>query len=425
MNPTLKELRAQLQAAKDAEIAASGDLMAAAQGSTEAAAANKRMKEAAAKKREVEQAIADMEGAEVPAAGDLTADQRSLARRASVGNLIRAAVNDARPEGVEAELLSELGMPERGANGGTMIPFALMEREVQNVDAPTSVPDTVEGPVRQRNVIERVWSRSVGSFLGCRMESVAMGTASYLTLTAGVATPAPVAKDATKDSEAATISGVELTPKRISAAYTLDVTDLARIADLESALRRDLNSAIQDATDVQVISGSGAGVNFAGFLGAAGIAAPTTASAVATYGDYAALASNGVEGRFAEMESSVRILAHPDVLKHAAGIIAANGSMTALQALRSAAGAFRVSANMPAPTVATGPNSTKSDVLMYRTGGRGGPDCVAAVWGNGMEIIRSRFEGAAQGRIRLTAILLADFAITRAAAYLRHNVQIA
>ena len=108
---------------------------------------------------------------------------QTLAGRVSVRNYLRAFIDGRSPDGAEGELSDELygSRDARGAGGGLLLPWEALETRA---DVATSVGASVSGPTRQPNIVQRIFSRTVGAHLGVSFEQVGVGEASYPVLTA-------------------------------------------------------------------------------------------------------------------------------------------------------------------------------------------------------------------------------------------------
>ena len=342
-----------------------------------------------------------------------------LASEVRCSRYLGAFVEDKRvTDGPEAELRQELEV------GDDVIPWEAMAlpeiragATEKRADAATSITNTI--PTSQASILERVFARSATRFLGVSMPQVPAGERSYPVMTGGD-TPAFTAKATAKDAVAASFSTADLEPIRLTGRYLFAVEDVARFPGLEMALRRDLSDAAADALDQVTINGSGTAPVPGGFLATAakgGLAAGTAPSAVATFPTYAALAAEGVDGKFAHRESEVRLLIGDETYRHAAALIASGTATSAANYMALHAGGLMASANIPDAA------SNVQNGILRR--GSMPMEAVCPMWGGGLRIIRDPYTGAASGQVALTLIALMNFKIVRDDSYKRIRIQIA
>ena len=363
----------------------------------------------------------DAEARDQRAAGDGEGAERSrLMAEVRCGEYLSAAVEQRAVSGAEAELNAAQGLNSIG-----MMPWAALvpigeQRGEQREDTAITAPAT-GNPINQAEILSRVFARSATAFMRVAMPSVGVGQPSFPVFATGT-DASMAAKGAAVDAEAATFEANILSPKRLSAAYLFSLEDTAVTRGLEAALRADLGSAMSDAMDVQVLTGDGAGANVPGFLGghADGLVVPADISGGAgnntDYAGYRLLVTERVDGKYANAAGDVRLLVSPTTYQHADTIYRANETEeTALEAVMRLAGGFQISANLPA-------TADKNDVVLACRGMA--PAAQAPVW-EGIRLIRDEITGAAKGQVRITAIALWSFKITRKAQFAAVKVKIA
>ena len=86
---------------------------------------------------------------------------------------------------------------------------------------------------------------------------------------------------------------------------------------MEEALRADLQGAMTEAADAQIIAGNGTAPSVSGFGSA--LTAPENPSAVADFAAYASTRAKQVDGRYAQSEDDVKILVGAATYQHAGG----------------------------------------------------------------------------------------------------------
>ena len=346
-----------------------------------------------------------------------TAEYRGLCERVRLSAYVHEAQKQVALDGAEAELRSAVF----GTNARPgLVPWEALllpeRRTEERQDVITNVAGNA-GAVQQ-SILGRVFADTATAYLGAELQSVERGVSAHPVISAGAA-GAMVAKGATHHAEEATVAITSLEPRRLTARYVLSVEDLARIGMLEEALRRDLAGAIGEAMDSRVVNGDGAAPNPTGIL--AGLAEPAVPAALATYADYIGSGVQAVDGRYSRNLAEVRVLAGTDVYAHAGALIAAGSDVSAADYLLRRSGGFRASTHMPlAPDAGTRANI--GELLMWRTMGPG--SAVADVWSGFEMIIRDEYTGAADGKVAITAVVLWNFALLRAAAYHRASARL-
>ena len=139
------------------------------------------------------------------------------------------------------------------------------------------------------------------------------------------------------------------------------------------------------------------------------------AAAVDTFASYRSeLVYDRLDGRYAKMESDVRLLMGAKTAVHAASLYRSNNADdSAIDSLRRISGGVRISAHVAAV------NGNKQDVIVRRGSG---DDAVAALWA-GVTLIPDEVTAAKTGKIILTAVLMAAFKVTRTDGFARQQMQ--
>ena len=307
-----------------------------------------------------------------------------LVSKASVGDIFAATVEHRTTDGAERELQKELGLSDN------QIPLCLLEKRAEAATAaPSSTGKT------QAEILPYVFPDSMSAWLGVPQPTVPTGVRVYPVLTKAATVNTP-AEDAAVEAKAATFTATDLSPARIQAAFYYSREDRATFAGLDSALRENLQMALGDELDKQVIAElvkDGNGVTKSGSL--------------VNYATFMSMLTEAVDGRIASMKSDVKIL-----LGSAAWALAdvafSNSTTqlapTALQRLTAESGGLRVGFHVPAV-------ASKKQKQIVRRGSR--MDAVAPVW-EGVTLIPDEITGASQGRIRVTAVMLYAVEVLRA-----------
>ena len=314
-----------------------------------------------------------------PADGE-AAELRELRGKAKLSRYLSAAAKGGALDGAELELSQH---EVRAEGAGVMVPFSVLagERE-ERADSATTLParPTAAGQQAERDFIGRVFEGSVGDYLGVETIGVERGTASYYVLSDGVAVEAK-ASGSRKDAEAATITGVVLSPKRLTAGYQLSVEDMARSAGYEEALRRDLGAAISRERDNLIINGSGQAPQPQGLEVA--LANPADPAAEANYAEWVKAVAGGVDGLYAGHLREVKALV-PVAGYQPCGfpLFTTNGDYSAADYLADHSGGF-----MASPNSWQNPKRTTSRMAYLCRTWRGFDECrkcrcgnVARVW---------------------------------------------
>ena len=123
------------------------------------------------------------------------------------------------------------------------------------VDAATTIAEGA-AIIQTRPILDRVFARGNAMFVGATFESVAAGQVRYPYLSAG-AQLVYADEGVQVDAAAGTITFADVGPREATLAYKWGLTSALQFTgnELEAALRRDANLAINDGMDTTVISG--------------------------------------------------------------------------------------------------------------------------------------------------------------------------
>ena len=323
---------------------------------------------------------------------------RSLIGRANVGSIFEAALEHRGTDGAEAELQAHYRL---AANS---IPLAMLETRAVTA-APTDVG------TNQSAIIPSVFPMGCAAFLSVDMPTVAVGDAVFPVLTTNADVGVP-AENAAQSETTGSFAADVLSPGRLQASFFYSREDRARFSGMDEALRSNLSDALSDALDKQILVGS------EGLLTGTKLPNHNT-TAVTSYANYRAeLGYARVDGTFAGSVSDIRVVMGSATYGHCAGVFrSANaGDRAALEDLMSVTGGVKVSAHVPA---ATGAHKQE---CVIRLGSR--RDMVAAIW-EGITLIPDEITLAANGQIKITAVMLHAIKILREAGFYKQQVQIA
>ena len=324
---------------------------------------------------------------------------RSLIDDSSLGLIFEAVLEHRQVDGREAELQQAYGL------AGNEIPLEMLETR-----AVTPAPaDVVQN---QAPIIPAVFPRSIAGFLGVDLPTVGVGEAVYPVLTTGATASTP-AEGASVSETTGAFSADVLSPSRIQASFFYSREDRARFAGMDRALRQNLNSALSDKLDQQVLAGAN------GLLGDSGLTAPTAPTTQANFAAYRSLVydKDVIDGMYAQQASDVRLVVGPETYAHAAMQYRGNSADdSALDSLMRVSGGVRVSPHIPDPV------SNDQGLIVSKAPSM--RNMVAPIW-QGVTLIPDEVTKAATGEIVITAVMLHAVKILRSAGFARKAVQLA
>ena len=302
-----------------------------------------------------------------------------------------------------------------GPGGGVAIPWRVLE---DRVFTSTSAND---GPQMQRPILQRLFGPGVMDTLGVRMDSVGVGRTEWPLITSGVAPDQAKEEAASAAAVAAGFSFASLKPKRLTGQYELTHEEIASVADIEGALRRDLADAIKSKMSDIIVNGTAPNTQnpqrIEGLISALTATDDTSEADAARYGS---LHAEGVDGIHATMETEVSSVIGDETYRHAAGVYITGSGESGSELLR------RRSGGCMASTYIADKSSMIQNAILHASGPNGGAvrgDSVAAMWPT-LEIVRDIYSKASQG-IVLTWVGLWDARVAlRAGAYKLRGVHI-
>ena len=360
------------------------------------------------------------------------AEVRALLDRVTIGDYLSPAAAGVGLAGAAVELAGALECPTAGASGGVAVPWTVLGRGIERRAAPEARAFTTtgqnDGPESQRPILQRLFGPGIMDALGVRIDSVPVGRVEWPLVASGVTPAQAVEGTAAAAAVAMTFAYANLKPKRLTGRYEYTHEVAATVADLESALRRDLADAIASAMSNAIINGaavdpndSATAANVEGFLSK--LAAPTAPAAEAVYADYAGSHAALVDGLHASREGEVSSVIGVASYTHAAGVYQAGSGESGSEALMRRSGGCRASSYVPAAV-----SNVQNGNIYHAAGPNGGGtmrgDSVAAMWPT-LEVIRDIYSQASQG-VTLTWVSLWDAAVAfRSAAYARAAFQLA
>lgn len=327
---------------------------------------------------------------------------RQLHERASIGRIVDQIREQRAQDGAEAELQAHYELP------GDSIPLALLERRAA---ASAQAPATVG--TNQQPIEPVLFPRSVAAFLGVEMPRVPVGQATFPTMTAPATGPAGADEGASVDDTAGTFDVNALGPRRLQRSFTYSREDSASFAGMDAALRVNLNDALESGLDLAAINGILAGIDEPDTIG----------NSVSGFDAFLGAANGAVDGIHAAMLADVRMVVastRTEALPSTYAIMAAayrgnQGDVSAYDSLQAKSGGVRASAHLAAPAVLDGINNSQEAILARAIGRR---PAVAPIW-DGIQVIVDPYSESKDGLIRLTAVMLYNFAVTRAGGFVR------
>ena len=331
-----------------------------------------------------------------------TRELRDLEQRSNLGELFDAVLEQRQIDGPIRELQQHVKI------GANQIPLSMLrhpegELEIRTAGG-TAAPSSVGR--NQNPIIPAVFPQAAATFLSIPQPTVPVGEAVYAVLSTS-ASPGTPAEGAAQAHSAAAFSAEVLSPARIQASLFYTREDRAKLRGMDSALRSNLNMALGDKLDDEIISGTN------GLL-AGTVLANHDATAVTDFAGYRTnLVFGRVDGKYASVANDIRVLMGSGTYAHASGIYrSTTADYSALDALMRVAD-VRVSDHVPAAS------SNKQNVLVRR-GMR--QDFVAPIW-EGVTIIVDEITQAKEGEVVLTAVMLYAIKLLRADGFYKQQTQ--
>ena len=324
---------------------------------------------------------------------------RALVSAADLGNIVQALVEHRATSGAEKELQDEMGL------GANQVPLDMIEHRLVT-PAPTDVG------ANQAPIIPGVFPRSVAGFLGVDMPRVGVGEAVFPVLSTNAVAHTP-AENAESADTTGSFTAAVLSPARIQAAFFYSREDRARFAGMGESLRENLNMALADGLDKQLLVGDD------GFLGTdSPLPAITDVTAESAFADYRSLVYDAtvIDGLYAYGAGDISMVLGPHAYSHAASKYRGNSADdSALDSMMRVMGGVRVSTHIP--------NVANKDESLVIAKGTTLRNAVAAIW-DSITLIPDEITKAAHGQIVITAVMLFSVKIVRAGGFVRKEVQV-
>ena len=331
---------------------------------------------------------------------------REIEGRVRLGDFTSAALEMRGVNGAALEYNQALSL------GADQFPLQLLARGIET--RATTDTDTTTRPTRW---LDRLFADTAGSALGLTYDSVAPGVPSY-PVTTGGGTPAQRGRSQAAADSAWTIGATELKPTRLAVRYVFTAEDAARIPGLESALERDLRSAMTERMDYTIFAGDDtanpAEGDIAAITATAGIGARTLTQANKVKGaeslaEFVAL----LDGTHAESLADLNVVGFVGLnqlwRQTIINTAAAGGQpLTMARFLGDNGLNWRTRGGIEAAT-----GNGKLGAMIGLSRGLAGAG-VVAVW-SGASLVRDIYSGAAKGEVALTLSVLWNFRVIRSA----------
>ena len=344
--------------------------------------------------------VAEDEPAQVSESGEKK-ELREMHEGANLGVYVDAVLEQRQVDGAEKELQDHYNL------AGNQLPVELLRETRAATEAPADTQ------ANQQEILMPVFASTATSWLDIPMPRVPVGDSLFPVLTNRPTVGGPHTGSENVGESTGAFEVKTLAPTRLQASFFWRRTDAARFSGMENALRMALSEALGEELDKNVIAGAGHGL-----LDGTVLSNNNAGAAVTTYQELSNnLLYKRVEGRFANRLSDLKILMGSDSYAYAGNLFI--GSLSEWWhdfALRLSSG-VRVSAHVPAPT-----SSGKLQNILVRVGTR--QDYVAPIW-EGVTLIPDSVTKAATGEIQLTAVMMANFSLIRAAGFHKQQIRIA
>ncbi|MDE0660913.1 MAG: hypothetical protein OXI79_14840 [Gammaproteobacteria bacterium] len=365
----------------------------------EFAALTKTAKQLAGREAALLEAGADPEPE--PAESDpQAAEFAALVEAADAGDILDACAFGRRVAGATAELLTELECPQN------VIPFELLAGP-QAAEFAASTVAAAGDESRQMPTIPQVFPTPLGSMFGVERRTVDVGVRTQPVVTAPDEGPAGYTAVGTASADSAvTIGATNLSPSRLQVQCTVGRDELASFRGLAGDVEQLLRQSIASGLDARAVAA----------LLAAGTA-PTPTTDVATFASALKLVTDCIDGRHAAGVSDLRLLTGVETARLFERLYRGTGTdLTLADRLRSAL------AGTMATSLVAAPSSDDQQALVAR-GARTG--AVQAVWGPGVEVMDDPYSLSSEGQRRITACVMTDVEVVRAAVYQRLSLHLA
>ena len=375
-------------------------------------------------------AVAEEAAADVIADGQRArdgegAEMRTLQGRVRVGRYVRAAVEDRRVDGAEAEFNEARGMAD---NGIVQLPFELLAPAEQRADAPVAIGAGTSDPITPGRWLGRLFEIMRAGYIGVTMDSVAAGSLQHYVL-GGANAALQRGRGEAQDAVTATVTAVEMKPKRMAARYVYRVEDTAQIDRLEAGLTRDLQMVMATGMDRKIFSGdAGANADAGDIKGilqdvnvtALNVAGTTIAATGVVIAAFINVLAGLIDGIRAGSPADINMLVGLGLNKELLTRLYIATEVDSFGEVLKRRGFSYETLTTDQLGAATNATPVQDDQLIavvslanYLEGA-----AVAAVW-PAVSLIRDPYTGAATGEVALTATALWDFKVIRSGHFIK------
>ena len=333
------------------------------------------------------------------AGGDKAAEFARLVAAADAGQIVDAVCFGRRLAGETAEVLAEL---KCDAN---VIPWALLAQPAEF--AASTVTSAGDGSTKLPT-IEQVFPTMVGDRFGVDRRMQPVGLATQPVVTAPTAGPTATAVGTAATDSAVTLGATNLSPDRLQVQAVIGRDEISTFTGLMGDVEMVLRDAIADGLDRRAVAE----------MFTAGTA-PTTSSTVVTYAPGLAAVTAALDGRYAGSCKDLAVLVGPETGRLFETLYRSDESeVTLAMRLMDACEAYRISANVAAAA------SDDQEMLVARGAGAH-VGVVQVIWGAGIEILDDPYSLSSEGQRRISACVMTDVEVVRAAVYHRASVHLA
>ena len=352
-----------------------------------------------------------------------------IGNRAQLTNYVRAALAGSAIDGAELEFNQALGI--QGGGAPVEVPLAMLlpvdvadvgDEEPQHradgdgdgayfrADAVTDLNAT-NSPKQAGRFLERIFAWAACRWLGVSFESVPIGERVHHVFASG-STADTLARGGALDAAEAGINAIDMKPNRLTAGYLFELEDVARLPALEARLRSDLSMVMSDQMDAAVLGGDAGLKTATGLMGLAGDSNVELLLYTASgFAEHLGLVNGLIDGLYARTLADVRIAYLPLTYREKILDAAKADQQTLFELLKMRGLMMETSSNVKT----AGATIAATEVFAVGSKRVGLPgSAVASVWPS-MQLIRDPYTKSREGRVRLTAISLWDFAVLRAA----------
>ena len=322
-------------------------------------------------------------------------EYRQLLAKATISEYFSAVANGRAVTGAEAEIQKHCGIASH------TIPLDVLfgREERQREERAVTPPPSSNTALNQQAIEQHPLPQSVSAFLGIPMPRVAAGTPAYPAMTNNASVKGPYTDSTSVDETTGAFAVVTVPPARYQASFFYRRVDTALFPGMDAALRQNLNRALADQYDKEVLQTLAKDTTI---TKGTKIAANSARSAYLS-----AFVYDRVDGIWAKGPMDVKGVVGITPYRQLAAKYGSSTSQafdgTAWERINAQSGGYRVSANLPAI-------ASKAQVQVIRLGMA--RDAVFPMW-EGVTLINDEVTKAKTGEIVITAVSLAAFKLLR------------